>query len=893
MSSHLLQTKLYVPPVRREYVTRPRLNALLDAGLTSRLTLLSAPAGYGKTSLLSDWSSKLGVQSIWLSLDRYDNDLFRFLEYLIGSLQNIGIVIKAHPTVQPHPNNILGAGALVSLINDMASFEPGFVLILDDYHRITNDDIHSILNYLLANLPANINLVIATRIDPPLQLARLRARGALCEIRAEQLRFTEAEAITFLNQSMKLGLNPSEANTLALKTEGWITGLQLAAISLKNNPDKGSFITAFAGDDRHVADYLVDEALLRQSNEIQDFLLLTSILDRFSASLCDAVTGKENATVILHQLEQSNLFLIPQDNVRENYRYHKLFQDLLLHRMGQKFRVEEIQEFHQRASGWFSSRGQIIDAIHHAFEADDVPKIVRLIESNIFTILDQGKIRTLQNWLSLIPRDLKINHPWLNIAEALVLVYAGELDLSEKALDRVEESLKILEVAEANQVLAYICAIRSYALWIKGSAEKSGELASQALTLITEDAFSLRAFILMVLGASYIQRHVYGEAKRALDTSINLAEKTGSEHIHILASSHLVFLLINQAKFSEAEQICQGIIALYENRSMQISPAIAQLFTLLADIHTKRNQLDEALLLAEKGLQLSKHWNQIDTETVCYIFLIETLIARREFDRAWEVLKDVKERNQDFSPWFNEIIEETTIHYLIAKGDIKSASKRALDKGLQDCDPIKPNNHITCIHYARILVGEGKLLEASELVDRLLVGCESAGLAGMRLRLLPLKSLILARMGEQEQAIQMLEQALSIAEPEGYKHSFIQYGEALVPLLRVLVEKGQHQKFILELLTSIEGQMSVMPLNLPDPMAKASLPGEALIESLSDRELEVLQWIAHGCTNREIAQELVLSLHTIKSHARNIYSKLGVKNRTEAVSRARWLGLLD
>ena len=893
MTPDLLQTKLYVPPVRREYVTRPRLNALLDAGLTSRLTLLSAPAGYGKTTLLSDWSSTLDRPCIWLSLDRYDNDLFRFLEYLIGSLQNIGIVIKAQPTIQTHPNNFLEAGVLVSLINDMASFKPGFVLILDDYHKIINDEIHSILNYLLANLPTNINFVITTRIDPPLQLARLRARGALCEIRAQQLRFTEAEAITFLNQSMKLGLDPFEANTLALKTEGWITGLQLAAISLKNNTDKGAFITAFAGDDRHVADYLVDEALLRQTTEIQDFLLQTAVLDRFSAPLCNAVTGIENAEVILHQLEQSNLFLIPQDNVRENYRYHKLFQDLLLHRMDQKFRVEEIQELHQRASGWFSSRGQIIDAIHHAFEADDVPKIVRLIESNIFTILDQGKIRTLQNWLSSIPRDLKNNHPWLNIAEALVLVYAGELDLSEKALGRVEESLKLLEVAEANQVFAYICAIRSYALWIKGSAEKSGELASQALNLIEEDAFSLRAFTLMVLGASYIQRHVYGEAKRALDTSINLADKTGSEHIHILASSHLVFLLINQAKFSEAEQICQGIIALYENRSRQISPAIAQLFTLLADIHAKRNQLDEALALAEKGLQLSKRWNQIDTETVCYIFLIETLIARREFDRAWEALKDVKERNQDFSPWFNEIIQETTINYLIAKGDIKSASKQVLDKGLRDCDPIKPTNQITCIHYARILVGEGKLSEALELVDRLLVGCESAGLVGMRLRLLPLKSLIFARLGEQKEACETLEQALIMAKPQGYKRSFLQYGEALVPLLRELFEKKQHQEFILELLTSIEGQASTKPPGMADPMAKTSLPERSLIESLSERELEVLQWIANGSTNREIAQELVLSLHTVKTHASNIYSKLGVKNRTEAVSRARLLGLLD
>ena len=893
MNSHLLQTKLYIPPIRREYVPRSRLNAMLDTGLTCKLTLLSAPAGYGKTSLLSDWSSRLHIPCIWLSLDRYDNDFFRFLEYLFTSLRKSGIEIKTQPLTQAHPNGILDPSVLVSLINDIASFDAGFVLILDDYHRVKDQQVHSTVSYLLENLPLKITFVIATRTDPPLQLARLRARGELCEIRAEELRFSESEAIAFLNQSMKLGLEPSEATALTWKTEGWITGLQLAAISLKDNPDKGSFIATFAGDDRHIADYLVDEAIGRQTAGIQDFLLQTTILDQLSAPLCDAITAKGDAREILNQLEQSNLFLIPQDNVREWYRYHNLFQDLLLCRLHQNFQAEEIKELHQRASAWFLSRDQIIDAIHHAFKADDVPKIVRLIESNIFTILDQGKIRTLQNWLSSIPGEYKDNRPWLNIAHALVLVYAGELDLSEKALSLAEKTLRRLESEESNQVMVYVYAIRAYSLWIKGNTEKSYELASQALSLIPEEECVLRAFSAMVLGASCIQRHAFEEARRALNISVDLAIKTGNDHIHILSSSHLVFLLINQAKYSEAERVCQKILAQYAHKKTQVSPAIAQMFTLLSDIHTKRFQLDKALLLAKKGLEISSNWNQIDTETLGYIYLIETLISRSEFDQAWEVLNQVKERTLGFSPWFEDIIEETEVNYLISTGDIKSVSKLALDKGLDYRDPINPTKQHTYINYARILFLEGRTLEALKLVDRLIVDCESSKMVGVHLELLPLKSVILAKMGEQEKSLKVLEQALSFAEPEGYKRGFIQYGEGLVPLLRQVINNRQHQEFALELLASIEGKVFARQVILADRMAKNRLADENFLESLSDRELEVLQWMASGCTNMEIAQELVLSLHTVKSHARNIYSKLGVKNRTEAVTRARLLGLLE
>ncbi len=893
MDSHLLQTKLHVPPVRREYVPRPRLYTALEVGLACRLILLSAPAGYGKTTLLSDWTSRLDLPCAWLSLDRYDNDLVRFLEYLFASLQKIGVKIESQPSIQAQSHSDLDSSFLVSLINDIISFTPGFVLILDDYHRIQNEQVHRTVGYLLDNLPPDIRLVIATRIDPPLRLARLRAQGALYEIRAEELRFTEPEAITFLNRSMKLGLIPSDITTLTWKTEGWITGLQLAAISLKDNPEKGVFLTAFAGDDRHVADYLMDEALARQSSKVQDFLLRTAILDRLSAPLCDAVTGNGSGRDFLTLLEQSNLFLIPQDNVREWYRYHHLFQDLLQNRLLQNYPSGTIKALHLRASDWYLDHSMIFEAIYHAFKAEDMLRIVRLVESHIFTLLDQGGIRILSGWIDSIPRDIKADRPLLNIANALLHVYVGDLDAGENALDQAQRALSRLNEAETLQAVGFIKTIRAYALWMKGEAVEAGEFASQALVIIPEEERSLRAFAFMVLGGAQVNNDEMEAARHTLNESIALARTVGNHHIRILASGHLIFLLNLQGKLSQAEKLCQDIFDDYEGIKEEISPAIAQIYTLMGDIHAKRMELDLALEFVKKGLEISKRWDQIDTITLSYIYLIDVLIARGAIDQAAEVTAEVKALSLEVSPWFREIIEETETRIQLYTGNLTAASRWVIGKGLQPGELIGPTNRNTYRTYAQILMAEGRLPEAGQLLDRMIEeGGKNIPFNHMSISSL-LKSLVMWELGEEEEAFTLFCKTLQQAEPEGHKLTFVLLGKPLIPLLRRAIDAGIQPIFALELMETIAGkdfhQPGIADLTLRDK----GMVGGQFLEPLSQREIEVLQWMAEGCTNQEIANKLILSLHTVKSHARNIYGKLGVKNRTEAVARSRLLGLLE
>jgi LuxR family maltose regulon positive regulatory protein len=889
----LLKTKLFKPQYSDRFVSRQRLVDLLEQGIHCKLTLISAPAGYGKTTLLSDWISKSELPTCWVSLDSQDNDLRRFLAYIIASLQTIDIgvdeqILNSYTIQQA---NQLTA-YLIALINQIAASDRRFSLVLDDYHRIASPEVHEVLVYILDHLPPKMNFVIAARADPPLKLAQLRAQGALCEIRAADLRFTTEEAVNFLSRRMSLELTPKDVTTLTQKTEGWAVGLQLAGISLSKHPDSHTFITAFAGNDRYIADYLADEALSRQPAHIQSFLLQTSILDRLSAPLCDAVTGRAGSQSILATLENSNLFILPLDSQRKWYRYHHLFQDLLLQRLRQNCQPGALPALHSQASRWYSDRGMIIEAIQHAFEADDMRRIVRLIEANIFTMLDQGAIRLLLGWLDSIPENLKPGRPWLCVAQAFVLIYAGELEAGESALQLAEGALSNLETIEALRMEGYIRAIRAYSCWMKGMGEQARDLVTRALALIPEEEHSLRAFANMVLGGAQIQCYNFEEAAQALRLSIDQARSYGNDHIHILASSHLVYLKHLQAEFKQAEQICRQIISYYEGGKVRTSPAIAQIFTLMADVFAKRHELDLALALAKKGLDISKQWNQIDTMTVSYIHLTEILISRGEFNRAAEVLEEIKALSLQVSPWFKDIIEETGAKIDLASGNIPAAVRWAGEASLDHGDEITPTRRNTYHTYARVLFAEGKISEASQLLERLIEQAEDTGSKGYLLGLFPLKSLVLSELGDQEEALKVLVRALELAEPEGYLRGFVQLGDRLVPLLRQAFEAKIKPAFVVEILEAIAGKETIRQgIGAPTIDGKPG-DGDGMLEPLSQREIEVLEWMAKGCTNQEIAGELILSLHTIKSHARNIYGKLGVKNRTEAVARARLLGLL-
>ena len=893
MSASTLQTKLYIPPVRREYVPRPRLNELLDSGLSSKLILLSAPAGYGKTALLSEWTSRLDLPCAWLSLDRYDNDLGRFLEYLLASIEKSGVEITIHPSTPPQIPNGLDTSFLVSLINDLSTLDPSLLLILDDYHRIQNEQVHSTVAYLLENLPPKVSLVITTRIDPPLRLAKLRARGWLCEIRADELRFTEGEAIAFLNQTMKLGIQPSDIAALTWKTEGWITGLQLAAISLKDNPEKGAFINTFAGDDRHIADYLVDEALTRQSPVIQEFLLKTAILDRYCAALCNDLTGKTDAREILNQLEQSNIFLIPLDNVREWYRYHHLFQDLLRNRLHQRYTSGVIKSLQLQASDWYLDKGMLFEAIQHAYEAEDMLRIARLVENQIFSLLDQGGIRTLSGWIDSIPSDIKVERPFLCIANALLKIYIGDLNAGESALVQAEQGCSQFGENESLHAKGFISTIRAYAHWMKGESREAGLIASQALQIIPEEEKSLKAFALMVLGGAQINNNEVEAPFQSLNQSITLAQNAKNHHTYILASSHLIFHLIQQGRLSQADQLCQDILDAYEGLRREISPAIAQIYTLKGDIHAKRMELDQALDNVNKGLEISKRWGQIDTLTLSYIYLIDILITRGALNQAMDVLVEVKSLSMEVSTWFREIIEETEARIQLYVGNIETASRWADANMPKPSELLSPTHRNAVLTHARIWMAKGRFSEAEQLLNRLIDEDGENIPPNQMIITTLLKCLVLLEFDQEEEAFKLFSTTLQQAEPEQNKITFVRLGKPLLPLLRKAIETGFLPTFALEIMEDIMGKDSRRPKYPNLTSHKDELVLEQLLEPLSHREIEVLVWMAEGCTNQEIAQELVLSLHTVKSHARNIYGKLGVKNRTEAVNRARLLAIID
>jgi LuxR family transcriptional regulator, maltose regulon positive regulatory protein len=883
--SSLLATKFYVPPVRPTLIHRPRLLERLANGLGGPFTLISAPAGYGKTTLFSEWRTGPGasVQIAWLSLDIADNDPLRFYQYLLTSLDAIqpGGLQDILPLLQsPEPPNY--ETILTLLVNILSEKKRDFVLALDDYHVIEASAIHTALTFLLDHRPPHMHLVMLSRTDPPLPLARLRARDQILEIRESDLRFTPDEISAFLNEIMGLNLSAEDLSALELRTEGWIAGLQLAALSMQSCHDLHGFISAFTGSHHYVMDYLTEEVLNLQPKKMGSFLLQTSILDRLCGPLCEAVVEADTAGPVdgqgmLEALEGMNLFVIPLDDERRWYRYHHLFADVLRKRLERQF-PHLVPEIHRRASEWYEQNGFLAESIQHAIAAGDQDRAAHLIEENGCLLLMSGEVATLLSWADAIEFQSEAR-PWLAVQKAWALALTGDLERVEPTLQVPEKLLAPLEhTVEVRILLGTIAAARAHCANSRENTLLAAEYARNALNLLPDSnslCKSIRSVLVSILGdASWINGD-FEEASRAYTEAIRIGKEANNLHMVIIANSNIVDMQMRKGQLHLAADTYAHTLQMAVRPDGQRSPLAARLFAGLGELFYEWNQLDEAEQAIHQCMELSRIWGDYGQQAYAYTIQARLDHARNNPEQALEALRRAEQLIAEHppSPRWSIHIKYELARIWLALGYLEKASQRIEKSGLQIKDEIPYRQEAEYLLLLRVLLSKSDYGAAITLSSRLLQLAQTTGLMGLVVEVLILQALALQGMKETEQALAVLERALTLAQSEGYLRIFLDEGETITRLLCQVQSRQVGSGYAAVLLSGIEKTSA---------MAQPSM--QLLAQPLTAREVEVLKLIKAGCSNQDIADQLVISIPTVKRHISNIYTKLGVESRTQAVS---------
>jgi LuxR family maltose regulon positive regulatory protein len=931
MQQHsLLQTKLYIPPVRPELVSRPRLIERLNEGLHRKLTLISAPAGFGKTTLVCEWVANLRLEAMrgatppiavaWLSLDEGDNDPVRFLAYVIAALRTIEArqesvgsigkgVLSALQSPQPPPVEAV----LISLINEIAVRPSRILFVLDDHHTIESSPVDKVLTFLLERLPPQMHLVVATRDDPRLPLARLRARGQMTEVRASDLRFTSSEAAAFLNQAMGLELSARDIAALETRTEGWIAGLHLAALAMQGtlrvqgNRDTSNFIKAFTGSHRFVLDYLIEEVLEQQPAGIQTCLLQTSILERLTAPLCEAVCFGGTAgsgLALLERLDRANLFIVPLDEERRWYRYHHLFAELLRQRLRQT-QPEWVPELHQRASVWHEQNGFLDEAIEHALHSQDPERAADLIKGAAEELWLRDRHSKLGRWLDRLPAELLLVRPGLCIFHAGYLFASGEHDAAESSLQAAEQTLDTRGdsamvcpgseqewpiVSDGQKLLGRIAATRAFMASYRSDALGVIPHARKALAHLPEKDITWRGAAAVALGDAYIYEGRYVEAHRTYLDALEALEATGNTYLVMNASMKLALNLRSQGRLQQAIKVCRQQLKLAGEKSLLQTEMVGWLLAIWGEILAELDDLEGALKQTSKGVERTQGGSDVAMLTWSYMCLTRVLYSRDDLAGAEKIVTETERiaRESIVPAWVANMMATWRARIWLAQGKLDATLEWVQKRELHlDAHPTYVGA-LLYIALARILVAREQYDDAIGLLERLLEPAETGGHVSRAIEILNLQALAFQGQGDTTQAMSRLERALAIAEPGGFIRTFADEGP---PMARVLYEALSREiapDYVRRLLAAFP---SAEP-EQPEP-TRSQVSEAELIDPLSERELEVLQLIAEGLTNPEIASRLFLSLHTVKTHTRNIYGKLDVHNRTQAVSRARALGILS
>jgi ATP/maltotriose-dependent transcriptional regulator MalT len=890
----LVSTKLRPSQARPKLLARPRLIAKLEREAGRKLTLISAPAGFGKTTLLVEWlkgSEDGGQSAAWVSLDEGDNDPVRFLSYLVASLRKSvgesfgeGVLAALRSPEPPRMEAVLGA-----FVNELA-YLPGEVsLILDDYHVIDSEGVHQIVSFLLERLPEGAHLVISGRVDPPLALARLRARGQMIELNAATLSFTREEAAAFLKEVMGLDLSAEDVAKLEERTEGWIAGLQLAALSMRDRKDISGFIESFSGSHRDVLDFLAEEVLERQPAHVQEYMLETSILNNLTGSLCDALTGRDDGHEMLERLDRENLFVLGLDDERRWYRYHHLFADFLRGRLGHE-RPERVGELHLSAAQWDEQNGRLSSAIEHALTAPDHDLAARLIEEGVEGAVERGEGATALRWLEALPTEAKHRRPRLFVEHAVALVITGHPDEVEPLLKEAERAAEVSDGKERGILLGFASAVRSWCARLRGDAPQAVELARRALSLLPDGEAPVRNYAVVRLGDALRAADDLAAADEAYAEAAEFDWAARHAYGRLAGMVMHARVRAEQGHLREADEAFRRALLLLTEGGFELSPAAGVAHIGMGALRYERDDLDGAERALERGVELVERTGDVSTLVWAYVTSSQVKRARGDEEGALVISHEAEQVARSSGADLQIAIALAWMTKLrLAWGDLTEAVALEQERAANAENAADAARVVDRLTSARLLLTQQRHREALPLLEELGETAQAAGRTGDLIEILALQALALWAGHERERAVSILSRALALAEPEGYVRTFVDEGAPMAELLSGVLEAQQRGRldppvpahYLRKLLAAVERDG-----------AGARLPAKGLPELPSGRELEILQLVAAGKANRQIASELFVSVGTVKTHLNNLYRKLGTHSRTQAVARARELNLI-
>jgi len=893
----LLATKIGIPRIRPDLLPRSHLLGRLEEATSRDFVLVSTPAGFGKTTLLASWAKSTERPLTWLSLDRDDNDPGRFWRYIVAAVDRVhnGIGEQAlsllNASAQPTPKAIV-----TTLLNELAARPDELVLVLDDYHLIESPAVHDSLAFLLEHLSPGMHVVIASREDPPIPLARFRARGQLAELRAADLRFTFEEAAALLRRVWGLNLPEESIAALEARTEGWVTGLQLAALSLRGASDPARLIQGFTGSNRYILDYLTEEVLEQQPDEVRSFLLQTSVLEHLSGPLCDVLTDRSDGQEMLVHLERANLFLAPLDEERHWYRYHHLFADLLRARL-QSVDPKGLPELHRTAAAWYKEYGLVSEALRHALAAGEAVWAARLVEQHVEEALRRGEGETLRGWLAALPHEVVRARPRLALAQVIAAFNAGRMEAAELLLADTEQALATApsepyepSIGKAMSMLANVPAsialLRAALAALRGDAERTTELVRRAQAELAEDERGPRISIRWNLAQADWMRGRLAEAERAFAGIVADGREAGEPHLTLTASSALGRIQRAQGRLDAAFRAYQEGLEFAARTGPTVVLSAAAAHMGMADVFYERNQLEQALHHVGEGISRGRQLATTQTlasglVTLAWIrqAMSDPAGAREAMDEAYQVMPSLE------IVALHNLVPAERARLLLAQGDVKEVVRWVEQRGLGEADEPGYAREREYLVLARYLLSQNIPGRALALLERLGIAAKTQARMGSLIEIQVLQALGFQAAGKADQAIKVVAQTLLQAESQGYIRTFVDEGRPMAALLHRALSRGVTADYTTRMLAAFaSGDHGTHPSPAPLP--------SSFNEPLSERELEVLRLLASGASNQEIAEELSIALTTARKHVSNIIGKLGVTNRTQAVSRGRDFGLL-